>query len=66
MEKLQKDLETFTKLLPMLKDHLVECQDSLTLAMPNGNKSRVQLMHLGEKAIQLNNGQEDRFPQTTA
>jgi len=66
MEKLEKDLETSTKLFPLLKDHLVECQDSLTVFMPNWDKSRVQLMHLGEKAIQLNNGKEDRFPQMMA
>jgi hypothetical protein len=48
---MEKNLESSTRLLPLLKKQFVECQDSLTVVMANWDKSRVQLVHLGEKVI---------------
>jgi predicted nuclease with TOPRIM domain len=53
MEEMEKHLETSTKLFPLLKKKFEECQDSLTTVMADWDKHRVQLVHLGEKVIQL-------------
>jgi hypothetical protein len=60
---MEKHLETSTKLLPLLKKKFEECQDSLTVVMTDWDKHRAQLVHLGEKVIQMDNWQEDRFMQ---
>jgi hypothetical protein len=60
---MEKNLETSTKLLPLLKKQIVEHQDSLTTVMENWDKHRVHLAQLGEKVIQLDNWKEDRLTQ---
>jgi predicted nuclease with TOPRIM domain len=61
MEEMEKNLETSAKLLPLLKKKFDECQDSLTTVMVDWDKHRVQLVHLGEKVIQMDSWQEDRL-----
>jgi hypothetical protein len=51
--ELEKDLETFEKLFPLLKEHFFEYHDTLAIIIANWNKSKVQLLQLGEKFIQL-------------
>jgi hypothetical protein len=38
MEEMEKNLETSTRLLPLLKNQFVECQDSLTMVMEIGTR----------------------------
>jgi hypothetical protein len=54
ISKIEKNLETSSKCLSLLKNHFIECQDSFTIVMVDWDKSRVQFMQLGEKEIQLN------------
>jgi hypothetical protein len=52
---MENNLETSAKMFPLLKKQFYECQDSLTMVMEDWDKSRVQLVHLGEKVIQMDN-----------
>jgi hypothetical protein len=47
----------------MFKKKFEECQDSLTAVRTDWDKHRAQLVYLGEKVIQMDNWQEDRFMQ---
>jgi predicted nuclease with TOPRIM domain len=53
MAEMEKNLETSIKLLPLLKKKFEECQDSLTIVMADWGKHIMQLIHLGEKDIQM-------------
>jgi hypothetical protein len=53
MVEMEKHLETSSKLFPLLKKKFEEFQDSLTMVMIDWDKHIVQLVHLGEKVIQL-------------
>ena len=50
---MEKELQSFDKLFPLLNNHFVERQESLTIVMEEWDKNRVQLVQLGEKVIQL-------------
>jgi hypothetical protein len=41
MEEMEKNLETSTRLFPLLKNQFDECQDSLTTVMADWDKRRV-------------------------
>lgn len=45
---MERNLETFAKLLPLLKKQFDERQDFLTMVMVDWDKSRVDLVCLGE------------------
>jgi hypothetical protein len=64
--ELEKDLDTSTKLFPLLKECFVECQHPLAIVRADWDKSKVQLVQLGEKVIQLDNWQNERFTQMMA
>jgi hypothetical protein len=66
MEEMEKHIETSTKLFPFLKKKFEECQDTLTMVMTDWDKHRAQLVHLGEKVIQLDSWKEDRLTQMLA
>jgi putative cell wall-binding protein len=63
MEKMEKHMETSTKLFLFLKKKFKESQDSLIVVRTNWDKHIMQLVYLGKKVIQLDNQQEDRFMQ---
>jgi len=58
---LEEDLDTIPKLLPLLEYLLVEHRDSLTTAIAEWNKSKVQRLQLEEKIIQLDDQQEQKL-----
>jgi len=66
IEKLEKYLESFVKSFHFLKNHFIECQYSLTIIMEDWDKRKVHLVQLGEKVIQLDNFQVERFTQIMA
>jgi hypothetical protein len=45
----------------LLKKKFEENQDTLTVVMMDWDKHKAQLVHLGEKVIQLDSSQEDRL-----
>jgi hypothetical protein len=53
MTEMENHIETSAKLLPFLKKNFEECQDTLTVVMIDWDKHRAQIVHLGEKVIQL-------------
>jgi hypothetical protein len=61
MVEMEKHLETSTKFIPLLRNKFEECQDSLPIVMTDWDKHIAQLIHLGEKVIQLHSLQEDRL-----
>ena len=63
MAEMEKNLETSTKLFPLLKKKFEERQDTLTAVMTDWDKYKAQLAHLGEKVIQLDSWKEDRLTQ---
>lgn len=58
MVEMEKNLETSVKLFPLLKDRFIHCKDSFVAVMADWDKSRVQLVQLREKVIQLDAWQE--------
>jgi hypothetical protein len=60
---MEKHMDTSTKLFPLFKKKFEEFQDSLTTVRTDWDKHRAQLVYLGEKVIQMDNWQEDRFTQ---
>jgi hypothetical protein len=64
--EIEKHMETSTKFLPLLKKKFEEFQDSLTTIRTDWDKHRAQLVYLGEKFIQMDKWQEDRFTQMMA
>jgi hypothetical protein len=64
MEKMEKQMHTSAKLLPLIKKKFKEGQDSLIAVKKYWDKHRTQLVYLGEKVIQMDNWQDDRFTQT--
>jgi len=53
MTEMDKHLETSTKLLPLVKKKFEEHQGSLNFFMKDWDKHIVQLVHLGERVVQL-------------
>jgi hypothetical protein len=51
MAGMDKHIETYTKLLPLLKNTFEEYKDTLTTIMKDRDKHKMQLVHRGEKAI---------------
>lgn len=60
MEKMEKYLDTSTKLLPLINKKFEDCEGILTLVMIDWDKHIVHLVHLGEKVTQLDRFHEDR------
>jgi len=65
MGEMEKHPETSTKLLPLLKK-FEEFHDSLMIVITDGEKHKAQIVYLGEKFIQMDKWQEDRFTQMMA
>jgi hypothetical protein len=63
MEKMEKHMETSTKLFLFLKKKFKESQDSLIAIRTNWDKHKALLVYVGEKVIQMDKCQEDRFTQ---
>ena len=58
---MEKNLDTFDKIISLLYNKFDECQDSLIMVMVDWDKHIVHLVHLGENVIHLNNWKEVRL-----
>jgi hypothetical protein len=61
MREMEENLQSSTRLLPLLKNKFDEYQDSLTVVMEYWDTSEIQLVHLGEKVTQMDNWQEENI-----
>ena len=63
MAYIEKHMETSTKLFPLLKRKFKEGQASLIAFRTDWDKHKALLIYVGEKVIQIDKCQEDRFTQ---
>jgi hypothetical protein len=55
MKDMDNNLESSKILIPLLHKKSIECNDSLNAVMEYWEKRRVQIVHLGENIIQMDN-----------
>jgi predicted nucleic acid-binding Zn-ribbon protein len=64
--KIQEEIWYWRQREDELEKEISKCQDSFTSMREELDKSRFQLLQLGEKFIELDNWQEERFIEVTA
>jgi hypothetical protein len=55
MVEMEKHVDAFSQLFPLLKKKFKEGQDSLIAVKIDWDKHKAQLVYLGEKVIQMDN-----------